>query len=80
MLTVFHSRQDLALGGAIAGPLVGDDNPWNIAAALKQFAEEALGRSLVTLGGYKDIENIAVLIHGPPEVMGLAIDFEENLV
>jgi len=77
---MFHSGQDLALGGAIAGPLVGDDDPWHIATPLQQFAEEALGRMLVALGSDQNIQNVAVLIHGPPEISQLAVDLEENFI
>ena len=74
-----HSRVALP-SGAIAGPFIGDNYAWHIAAALEQFAEGARGGVLVTLGGHQDIENVALLIHCSPQVTGRATDFEEDLI
>ena len=48
--------------------------------ALEQLAEELLRRVLVPAALHQDIEDIAVLIHRPPQVMAFTIDGEEHLI
>jgi hypothetical protein len=40
----------------------------------EERAEELLCGFLVTPALYEDIEDIAVLIHGPPEIMAFLVD------
>ena len=80
MLSVFHARQDLPLGGLVALELVCDDHPRDVRQALEQLAEAFLGRVLVASTLHEDVEDIAVLIDRSPQVLGLAIDLEENFV
>ncbi len=79
-LAVFHTGQYLPLGSAVTGELVGDEHAWDIRAALEQLAEELLGGTLVPAVLDQDVEDMAILVDGAPEVMALPIDLEENLV
>jgi hypothetical protein len=74
VLPMLDSGQDFPLRCAIALELVGDDHPWCVGQALEQLPEEFLGGILVPPTLDKDIEDMAVLIHGPPEVVSLATD------
>ncbi len=80
MAAIFHARHDLLLGSLIAAKLVSDEYTRHILACLEQFAEEFLRGSLVAPALHQDIEHIAVLIDGPPQVVGLAVDLQENLI
>ena len=80
VLAMFHPRQDLALRGAVAFELVGDDDPWHVGQALEELAEKLLRRVLVPAALHENIQDIAVLIDGPPQVMPFAMNREEYLV
>ena len=42
--------------------------------------KESFGRTLIAPGLHQDIDDVAVLIDSPPEVLQLAIDFQEKLI
>jgi hypothetical protein len=74
VVLMFHTGQCHALGGAVALELVGDDHPWYVGQALEQLPEEFLSRMLVPPILDQNIEDMAILIDGPPEVVSLATD------
>jgi hypothetical protein len=80
MLAMFHARQECALGGSATLQLVRDNDPWSVLAPLEQLAEESLRRLLVPPALHQDIEDMAVLIDGPPQIMPRAINREEHPV
>jgi hypothetical protein len=80
MLAVLHVRQELAFGCSVAGPFVGDDHPWHVWQACEQFAEELLGCVLGASALHQDIQHIAILINGPPQIVPLPIAFEKDLI
>jgi hypothetical protein len=80
VLPMLDTGQEFPLRCAIAFELVGDDHPWYVGQTLEQLPEEFLGGILVPPTLDKDIEDMAVLIHGPPEAVSLATDREEYLV
>jgi hypothetical protein len=59
---------------------VGDDHPRYRAGRLHQAAEEAPGCGFVPAVLHEDIQHVAVLVDGPPHVLQLAVDLEEDLV
>ena len=79
-LPVLDTGQDLALRRGVAAQLVGRDDPRHILQALEQFAEEPLGGLRTAPALHQYVQHVAVLVHGPPEVMRLAADAEEHLV
>ena len=48
--------------------------------ALQQLAEEALGSALVLAALHEDVQHVAVLIDGTPEILALAVDRHGNLI
>jgi hypothetical protein len=80
VLAMFRPRQDVPLRGPIPLQLVCDDDPRDILAALEQLAEELLSRVFIPPTLDQDIQDMTVLIHGPPQIVPLAIDREEHLV
>jgi hypothetical protein len=48
--------------------------------SLEQLAKELLGSVLVAPTLDKDIKHVAILINGSPEIVGLPIDFEKDLI
>jgi hypothetical protein len=79
-LALFDPRQYLPLGRAVALELIRDAPPWHVLQALEQLAKELRGRLLIALALDQDIEDVVVLIHGPPQVMPLTMDCQEDLV
>jgi hypothetical protein len=80
VLPVLDARRHLPLRGTIAFQSIGDDDPWDVVAALEERAEELLGRLLVTPALHQDGEPMAVLIHRPPEIVAFAANGEKDLV
>src|SRR3954451_10227329 len=79
-LPMFHMRQDLAFRRGVALELVGDDDLWGILQALQQLAKEALGCFGIAPALYRDVEHVAVLVHGTPEIVLLATDAQKHLI
>ena len=72
--------EDLSVGRRIASKLVGNELPWWTPLVFRHRAKEALGGSLVSMACDKDIEDIAVLVHGSPKIMAFAADCDEHFV
>src|SRR5262249_20538682 len=79
-LTVFHPGQDLPLRRAIALQLIRDDDAWYVLQALEQLTKKLLGRLFVAPTLHQDVEDVIVLIHGPPQIMACAINRQKHLV
>jgi hypothetical protein len=69
MLAMLYARQDFALRCPIALELIGDDDPCDVLTAFEEFAEKLLGGHFVAAPLHEDVEYMAVLIHGSPEVV-----------
>ncbi len=65
---------------AVAPQLVGDDDTWYVLQALQQLAEEPLGRLLVPAALDQDVQDVAILVYSTPQIMILAIHFDEHLI
>ena len=73
---MFYSRQDFAFGCSITSELIGDNHTRNVLEPFKELAEKAFGGFLVASALHKNVQDIAVLVHGSPQVMSLATDRE----
>jgi hypothetical protein len=80
VLPMFYSRQDFAFGRSIAHELIGDNHTRNVLQPIEKLAEKAFGGFLVASALHKNVQDIAVLVHGSPQIMSLATDREEDLV
>src|SRR5262249_29174974 len=80
MLTVLDSRQNLALCRSVALQLVGDAHPWHRGEAFEQLPKELLRGLLVPTTLDENVEDIAVLVNRPPEVMSFAMHRDAYLV
>jgi|GEM_PF-1832679 len=67
VLPVLDAREHLPLRSPIACELIRDDDPRDGGQPCEERAEERLCRVRVAPLLYEDIEDVAVLIHGPPE-------------
>ena len=64
----------------IASELVGDQPSRFAPLSLQQLPEESLGSAGVSSTLDQDIDHVAVLINGAPQVVSLALDADEDLV
>jgi hypothetical protein len=71
---------ELALGGSVALEFVSNDHARHVRQALEQLAEELLRGPLVAAALPQDIENVAFLIDGPPQIVMLPLDRQKYLI
>jgi hypothetical protein len=74
-LAMLDPGQDLLLGGAVTLELIGHDDARDIPQALQQFPEEALLGIPAALD--QNIQDVAVLVDGAPEIVLPALDPDE---
>ena len=75
------SRQaEFPAGGPIASQLVGDPLPRRSPLSLQELAEKALSSSRVPAARDQNIQDVAVLVHRPPEIAALPADRDEDLI
>ena len=77
---VSHARQNCSLRSPIALQFVGDHPERFLTLTLHQLAEEPLGGVLIAARLQQNINDIAVLIHGTPKIVLLAVDSDEEFV
>ncbi len=80
MLLMLYPWHDLNFRRAVAPQLVGNDHPRHVPQALQQLAEEPLGGLFVPAALHQDVQDVAILIHGTPQIMILAVDLNEHLI
>ena len=79
-LPVLDRRHYLPMRHCVTAERVGDQHPKRRALPLEEFAEEPLGGLGVPAGLDQDVEDVAVLIDGPPQLLPTAVDRQEHLV
>ena len=80
MLPVFDTGQALPLRRPIAFEFIGDEHPWDVLASFEELAEELLRRLLMAPTLREDIEDSAVLVHGPPQIGTFLVDRDKHLI
>jgi hypothetical protein len=81
LLRAVHDRRHHhAVGSRVAAQLVRNQKPWLAALPFQQFPEEAFGRTAIAPWLKEDIDHVAVLIHGPPEILLVSLDVHEQFV
>jgi len=80
VLAVFHAGQHLPLRGRIAFQPVGDDDSRDVPTGFEQLPKKPLGGCFVAATLYQNIEDMAILIHRPPEVVPLPMNREKDLI
>src|ERR1700753_3922068 len=77
---MFNRWKQSTLSYPVAPQFVGHAHTRNILKALQQPAKETLGRFGVPPWLNEDAAHDAVLIHGTPKIMLLALDPDEHLI
>jgi len=79
MLAMSHPRQHLSCGGGVALELIRDEHPGHAWQPFEQLFEACLDRPLVATTLHQDVEDVIVMIHGPPQVMAPAMDGQNDV-
>ena len=73
-------RHDLSVRSPVASQLVGDQPPGLTPLTLQQLADKAFGSPAVATRLDEDVDDVAILIDGTPEIVPLSLDGDEDLV
>jgi hypothetical protein len=80
VLSVLYAREYVPLRSPIAFELIRDNDSWDVGQPLEELAEERLGRVLVAPPLHQDVEDVALLIHGAPEVVAFTVDSQHHFI
>lgn len=75
-----NGRQEGSKRSSIAFEFVGHDSKRLFPLAAHQSLKEPLGGALIPAWLNQDVNHVAVLIHGPPKILLLAVDSDEDLI
>ena len=73
-------RHDRSVRSPVAAQLVGDQSHGLTLLALQQLAKKACGSPAVAMRLDEDIDDVAILIDGAPEIVPPSLDGDEDLV
>ena len=77
---VDHRRHDGPVRDAVAPESIGDESARYVATAFQQPAEKPRGGLAIQTRLRQDIDDLALLVDGPPEVLALAADRHEQFI
>ena len=75
--TVDHGRHHGAVCRRVAAQLVRSQPARLAALSFQQLAEEPLGRPPIATRLHENVEDVTVLVHGPPQIMLPSLDPHE---
>ena len=78
--TVSHVPEDGSYGSRVASQFVGNDLYWFGTLATQELLKESFCGALITMRLDEDVDHVAVLIHGTPQILLLAIDANKDLI
>jgi hypothetical protein len=79
-LLVLDAGRDFVVGRGVGAEFVGGEHPRHRAGLLHQPAEEVPGCGLVPAVLRENVQEVAVLVDRPPQVLLRAVVFDEDLV
>jgi hypothetical protein len=80
VLAMLGAWHDYFLCGLIAGQFVGDDDSRNVLESFEQLAKEPFRRLFVAPTLHKDIQHVAMLIDGSPQVRPFPVDRQKDFI
>jgi hypothetical protein len=75
-----YRRHDHAMRRPITAKLIGHQSPRRSSLALHQLAKKPLSGSAIATSLDQDIDHIAILIDGAPQILLPAADLHEDLI
>src|SRR5262249_8409518 len=79
VLAMLHTRQELSLGGTGAPQLGSEEDPRDILHPLEKHATEALACDRIPWRVRNNLQRDGVWLDSAPEILRVAIDFNERL-
>ena len=80
LINMFDGRHDLSMSRSITTELVGKEPAGVAPLAFDQAAEEAYGRLFIASPLDQDINGIAILIDGPPEILLFPLNRDDHFI
>ena len=77
---VHDRRHHATVGRRVAAQLVGDQPAGHTALAFQQLPEEAFGRVPITSRLHEDVDHVAVMVDGAPEILLAPLNGDEQFV
>jgi hypothetical protein len=77
---MFNRRHDFPMRGMIALEFVSDEPTRLTDLPLDETTEEAFSRTLIAAVLYQDINDIAILINSPPEILALSLNGHKHFI
>jgi hypothetical protein len=77
---VRYVAEDGSHGSREASQFVGNDSPWFSTLTPQGSSKESFCGALIAMRLDQDVDHVAVLIHGAPDVILLAIDSNEDFI
>ena len=77
---VGHGRHDTPVRCRVAPQLVRHQLPRFASLPLEELAKEPFGRVGISMFLNEDVDHIPILVHGPPEIVPLALDVHEDFI
>ena len=75
---MIHRRHDRAELRTVTLQLIGDQAKRNLSLTLQEFSKKALRCTTVAPRLDADVDHLAVLIHGTPQILPLSVDCDED--
>ena len=77
---VGHERHDTPVRCRVAPELVRHQPPRFASLPLQELAKEPFGRVGTSMFLNEDVDHIPILVHGPPEIVPLALNVHEDFI
>jgi hypothetical protein len=72
--------EDRSYGSRVASQFIGYDAQWFSTLSAQESSKELFRGALIPMRLDQNVDHVAFLIHGSPEILLLAIDSNENLI
>ena len=80
-VVLVHDRgHEAAVGRRVAAQLVRHQTSWRTASPFQELPAEAFRRVSITPGLHQNVDHIAVLVDGPPEILLMPLKIDEEFV
>ena len=73
-----HSGHDFTVGHTVIVELIGDDPKRLVSLAFQEPSKEPSRCGAVSTGLDQNVDHVAVLVDGPPQILALAVDGNEG--
>ncbi len=80
MLPVVYPLEDIFHSGTIASELVSYNYPGSQSLGLQKFAEKLIDGTSISAALHQDIDDLAILIDGSPQIVLLPLIFDLHLI